>query len=328
MKTHKLRKALKEGSVPLLDSPLAEKGERQAPKGKLGGLVIPREAKRQTNHRNEDRYPVIDEYAEAAWRGEASKVRVVNFSSNGIQIKCARPAAIGEVLAVSLGDCDPTGCAVRWIRGQRMGLEFVDETQILSDAGVVGYVVESITTVLTTSGERVDRRVGVERRGQEMRHGMIWFGCLQFDGNACPVRLRNISRTGALVHMDSMLRVKRGKSLVLDLGSAGAVGAEVIWAAGDELGLRFELPFDVSLLSELPAADVDLLETGAVPQPGTSDRYPVTIGDWKVPSHCAPPPESGRLTLEELYATLYPNGRPAPDAQAGAAAPAANTDEG
>lgn len=328
MKTHKLRKALKEGSVPILESPLAEKGERQAPKGKLGGLVIPREAKRQTNHRNEDRYPVVDEFAGAAWRDETSKVRVVNFSSNGIQIECARPASIGEVLAVSLGDCEPIGCAVRWIRGQRMGLEFVDETQILTDAGVVGYVVESITTVLTASGERVDRRVGVERRGQAMRHGMIWFGCLQFDGNTCPVRLRNISQTGALVHIDSMIRVKKNKSLVLDLGSAGAVEAEVIWAAGDELGLRFELPFDVSLLSELPAADVEMLETGKVPQPESSDRYPVTIGDWTVPGHYAPAPESGRLTLEEIYATLYPNGRPVADAQAETTAVVADTDVG
>ena len=326
MKTHKLRKALKEGSVPILESPLADKGERHASRAKLAGLVIARKAKRQTNHRNEDRYPVIDEYAEAAWRDEAGKVRVINFSSNGIQIESARPAGIGEVLAVSLGDCEPIGCAVRWIRGHRMGLEFADETQILSDAGVVGYVVESIKTVLTASGERVDRRVGVERRGRAMRHGMIWFGCLQFDGQTCPVRLRNISRTGALVHMDRMLRVKCGKSLVLDLGSAGSIEAKVSWAAGDELGLKFARPFDVSLLVELPAADVEMLETGTVPQPETSESYPVTIGDWKVPSHYAPAPESGRLTLEEIYATLYPKGRP--DAQAETTAAAADTDEG
>lgn len=318
MKTHKLRKALKDGSVPQIDSPLAEKGERSARQGKRGGLVIPRETTRKTNHRNEDRYPVVDEYANAAWRDETSRVRVVNFSSNGLQIECTRPALIGEMLAVSLGDCEPAGCAVRWIRGHRIGLEFVDETQILSDAGVVGYVIESIKTVLTASGERIDRRVGVERRGQAMRHGMIWFGCLQFDGQTCPVRLRNISRTGALVHMDSMIRVKRGKSLALDLGSAGTVAAEVIWAAGDELGLRFAQDFDVSLLSELPAADVELLETGTVPRPERLGSYPVTIGDWEVPVHCAPPPESGRLTLEELYATLYPKGRSTTDGQVAA----------
>lgn len=308
MTTHKLRKALKVGSTPPIDSPLAKKGERS-------GLVIPRETKRQTNHRNEDRYPVIDEFARAAWRDETSKVKLVNFSSNGLQIECARAASIGEVLAVTLGECEPVGCAVRWIRGRRIGLEFVDETQILSDTGVVGYIVESIKTVLTASGERTDRRVGVERRGQAMRHGMIWFGCLQIDGHTCPVRLRNISRTGALVHMDSMIRVKRGMSLALDLGSAGVVSAEVIWAAGDEVGLRFAHDFDVSLLSELPAADVELLEPGTVPRPERMGNYPVTIGDWEVPAHYAPPPESGRLTLEELYSTLYPNGRPSSDAQ-------------
>lgn len=305
---HKLRKALKDGSVPPVDSPLAKKGERS-------GLVIPRETTRNTDHRNEDRYPVVDEYANAVWRDETSKIKLVNFSSNGIQIECARAASIGEILVVTLGECEPVCCAVRWVRGHRIGLEFVDETQILSDTGVVGYIVESIKTVLTASGERTDRRVGVERRGQAMRHGMIWFGCLQIDGHTCPVRLRNISRTGALVHMDGVIRVKRGKSLTLDLGSAGDVTAEVIWAEGNELGLRFAQDFDVSLLSEIPAADVELLETGTVPPPDRLGAYPVTIGDWEVPAHYAPPPESGRLTLEEIYSTLYPNGRPSPDVQ-------------
>src|SRR3546814_18678690 len=90
MKTHKLRKALKDGSVPQVDSPLAEKGERGARQGKRGGLVIPRETKRQTNHRNEDRYPVVDEFANATWRDATSRVRVVNFSSTGLQIECTR----------------------------------------------------------------------------------------------------------------------------------------------------------------------------------------------------------------------------------------------
>src|SRR3546814_10072396 len=185
MKRHKWRKALKDGSVPQIDSPLAEKGERSARQGKRSGLVIPRETTRKTNHRNEDRYPVVDEYANAAWRDETSRVRVVNFSSNGLQIECTRPALIGEMLAVSLGDCEPAGCAVRWIRGHRIGLEFVDETQILSDAGAVGYVIESIKTVPTASGERLAPRGGVDRRGRALRHGHIRSGCPRLRRASC-----------------------------------------------------------------------------------------------------------------------------------------------
>ena len=322
---HRLRKALAKGSVPVFGSPLAEKnGSAEKPKPGLSDVKVARETSRQTDHRNEDRYPAVNEAARASWRDKCVDIRVTNFSSNGLQIETDQPVEIAEVLSVQLGDCESVECVVRWVRENRVGLEFEAETHILADAGVVGYVIENIESVLTASGERIDGRVGEERRGQAKRHGLVWLGSISVDEESFPARLRNISQGGAMIHVESMMRLKKGKTALLDLGQAGSVSGFVTWSAGFEVGFRFAEPFDVSSLANQSAAQAEILESGGAPQDEQADEsqrpdrnysnLSALDGKWQVSDHYAPCEESGRLTLEEVYATLYPNGRPEPKA--------------
>ena len=324
---HKLRKALAEGSVPVLDVLTAEKSlVRQKRQRHLSGETIHRNERRQTHQRNEQRYPVEDLRALATWRNETSELRVVNLSSNGLQVETAREADIGEAIEIALQQCDPVECFVRWIRDGRFGLEFSAETRLLTEAGVVEYVLDNISRIHTECGEPVDRRLGIERRGRAMRHGLVWLGELSANDDTVPVMLRNISQTGAMLHLDVPIEVCAQDACKLDLGEAGVLPAVVQWAAGEEIGIKFNAGFDISLLTRHGAADVDLFGTGEHDEHGPVTQGSAGIGrllrrkpweqDWgdvdeeQVDGRI---PGIGPPTLRELYDTLYP-GRDRPSA--------------
>ena len=65
------------------------------------------------------------------------------------------------------------------------------------------------------------------------------------DSNA--VRLRNVSEGGALIDVSADYPV--GAEVMLDLGEAGQFFANVMWACGDQAGLRFKEPFDIACLA-------------------------------------------------------------------------------
>ena len=72
-------------------------------------------------------------------------------------------------------------------------------------------------------------------------------GAVHFDHDSTPIRLRNISSRGAQI--DCRRGVPVGSELLLDLGEAGTIFAVVAWAVGDQVGLRFDAPFDLALLA-------------------------------------------------------------------------------
>jgi hypothetical protein len=83
------------------------------------------------------------------------------------------------------------------------------------------------------------------RRGR--RHPLIWSGQIHYDYDSTPVRIRNISSTGALIECDRSLAI--GAEPLLDLGEAGSHFATVMWAVGDQVGLAFKGPFDLAQLA-------------------------------------------------------------------------------
>ena len=105
-----------------------------------------------------------------------------------------------------------------------------------------------------------------------------------------PVRIRNISTTGAMIECSAPLRV--GAEPLLDLGDAGQVFATVAWLVGDSAGLRFHKPFDLTQLEHA--------------------RPDVAPAQWDAPSYLQPGPADdspwdeqwGRMSIGELRQSL------------------------
>ncbi|GEM_PF-518014 len=314
---HKLREDLQAGRVPQLDSPVVDKKRKgEGLDGSLSRLEIPREERRKTHQRNEDRYFIADEFAQARWRRDVATVKIANISSNGIMIETDRPADIGEKIAVRLDDCDPITCGVRWVKDARIGLEFLEETGILAEAGVVEYVMDNIQEALGAAGELSDRRLGVERRGREMRHGLVWLGEFATSAWTCKARLRNISRTGAMITIEEDHELCSGQEGLLNLGAAGHANGRVRWIAGETFGFRFDEEFDVARLCEQRAADVAVFTPREDDERDDEDPDAFeAAGHYRrekpeVDPHSPPDMEYKRLTMDEIYQTLYPDGRP------------------
>ena len=119
---------------------------------------------------------------------------------------------------------------------------------------------------------------------------MIWSGQIHYDFESTPVRIRNISRNGAMIECSIPLPI--GAEPLLDLGEAGSIFARVSWSCGDQVGLAFQTEFD---LGELAKSRPDLV--------------PV---NWEAPSYLkGPNPGSApqndpwqRLTVDELNERL------------------------
>lgn len=86
--------------------------------------IIPRKVARSVDQRNEARHSGLVDDAVLSARGRESLVRVVNISGDGAMVTPATALRIGEPVALRLvGDIRVEG-AVRWIRGNRMGINF------------------------------------------------------------------------------------------------------------------------------------------------------------------------------------------------------------
>jgi hypothetical protein len=129
-----------------------------------------------------------------------------------------------------------------------------------------------------------------EHRGGK-RHPLIWTGVVHHDFQSTPCRLRNISETGAMIETSAPLRP--GAEPMLELGEAIQFGSTVAWTVGDTAGLRFDQPFDLSLLA------------GARPD--------IAAARWEAPSYLQPALSAsdspwdeqwGRMSVGELRQSL------------------------
>lgn len=147
---------------------------------------------------------------------------------------------------------------MRWIKGDRVGLEFAHETRIDCDRQSRD---ELLRAVIRKSFPEVafDPLAGpeVEQEAEfgadsdhhcAPRHPLIWSGVVYHDYDAEPVRLRNISATGALVQSGHDL--PEGATVYLDLGATGRLEATVRWTRGGQSGLAFAEPFDIQALDK------------------------------------------------------------------------------
>ena len=228
----------------------------------LGSVPVARETSRSVNHRDDDRHRLQAEHATLKVARKNHAVDLINLSGGGAMIRTDVALDMWQKVHLGLGDCTPIECAVRWVRGDRIGLEFAHETQVggdsdqrnamLLDALKRSFPESSVAPVAVkppvAPSKPVNAPTGEQRRA-ELRHPLIWWGEIHFNHDTTRVRLRNISEQGALV--DSDVSFASDAEVLLDLGAAGQHFATVTWSRGDQVGLRFASPFNIALLAKV-----------------------------------------------------------------------------
>jgi hypothetical protein len=281
-------------------------------------VSVARSASRTSNHRSADRHRLTDEQlVSAKYRGKTHEVRLINLSGGGAMIEAPFRPALWDRIELELGAGGSSGrleCAVRWIKNERVGLEFAHETRIDADEDTSNRLLRTVieqsfpevaeeATVAEAAAEEpcikapgeslpADEDEGVEdqRRRIEPRHPLIWSGFVHYEHETTSVRLRNISATGALIEGGPAFKV--GAELLLDLDEAGTPFATVSWVCGDQAGLEFRRRFDLARLAK--------------------SKPELAPSRWSKPdylrdesAHSSPwASEWGRLSLTELQKTL------------------------
>ena len=298
---------------------IQKKKRKQDPQASgLGAVAIARRGQRAIHQRNEDRHYLEGTTAKAVIDGREEDVKVINLSSNGVMIGYEGDAPIGSTVCIAIDECAPITTAVRWGRRGRVGLEFIAETVIIAEAGVQDFIVKTIARERAMEGYNFTPHVAAEQRGVERRHQLVFVGKLRWKDRSATARLRNISRSGAMIAVSQNNSVASGDEVTLALENAGDIKAKVRWVVDQHLGLQFDEDFDVALLAQEICAELcppDDSRGLRVPAATAShaddegDSMLVRLGKVTNPHH---PPEMDyqRLTLDEIYATLYPEGRP------------------
>jgi len=228
----------------------------------LSSVEVPRSEPRTHNHRDDDRHRLEQESATARFDGEEHEVDLINLSGGGAMIRADFQPRLWERVDLILAEGGEIECAVRWLRGDRVGLEFAHETRIdcdseMRDSLLLDVIHRSFPDVALAPRDEAesaaagpaegddDDSVANSRRG-ERRHPLVWMGEVLFQHNSEKVRLRNISENGALIEGPASYPLEA--EIMLDLGDAGQHFATVSWTCADKTGLRFHQPFDLRQL--------------------------------------------------------------------------------
>jgi hypothetical protein len=277
--------------------------QAKQPKGakadSLDSIAVAREEVRRGDTRDGDRHRLPDEQVRVTHKGEDREVQLVNLSGGGAMVSGDFAPMLWDKVDLHLGENGTIECAVRWIKGDRVGLEFAHETRLDCSAGQQANVLRAVIAKSFPDVEFEEAAAVAEddavsssdeNRGGK-RHPLIWSGQLHHDFQSSPCRLRNISQTGAMIETAAPLRV--GAEPVLELGESIQLSATVAWVVGDTAGLAFRQPFD---LHELASARPD-----------------VASARWNAPSYLQPgipaadsPWEEqwGRMSIGELRQSL------------------------
>lgn len=285
------------GSIAAEEPLLKVKKPRGAKAETLGSIEVPRETRRATNSRGEDRHRLSEENARITHRGRDIEIGLVNLSGGGAMVTGSFSPKLWDRVELHLGSHGTIECAVRWIRGDRIGLEFAHETRLdwPSDqvAIVLRHVIERTFPHIQfpESGEPEPAPTkAADQRTDELRsaprHPLIWNGTLHHDFQSDAVRIRNISTTGAMIETSAEVRV--GAEPLLELGETVSVPAIIEWAVGDQVGLRFHAPFDMELLAQSRPTVI----SPVLPPPDYCEEGPGSDDRW------------GRLTLSQLRQEL------------------------
>jgi hypothetical protein len=250
---------------PGADDPLLPPKTPKGAKGDtLDSVAVRRAESRRGNSRGRDRHRLSAEYAVLRRDGKEQVVELVNLSAGGAMIRGELGLSLWDQVRLELAEDGELDCAVRWIKGKDVGLEFAAETRIdcareERDELLRAVIRKSFPTLQTDPlGHEAEAELDEEGGYQRMaeRHPLIWSGIVYHDYDVEPVRLRNISATGAMVQSAHELPV--GATVYLEVASVLKLEATVCWTRGGQSGLLFAERFDVQTLSRArPEVAVD-----------------------------------------------------------------------
>ncbi|MEO6313272.1 MAG: PilZ domain-containing protein [Sphingomicrobium sp.] len=262
----------------------------------LGKVNVPRSETRRTNQRNGDRHRIDGRAAVVHSNGKDHQVELINLSPGGAMVEGPLSARMWDRVDLVLGEFGTVECAVRWIRGDRYGLEYAHETHIDCDADAEDELLRDVlrncfpdVETSAAAGEPEEATDPDEVR-RTKRHPLIWKGIVHHSYEWDVVRLRNISASGALIECSTTFPT--GETVYLEVDRIGRLAARVCWSEAGQAGLAFETPFNLQRLS------------ASAPE--------VTPDEWVQPEYLRRDEETsspladrwGRLTVSELKYTL------------------------
>lgn len=287
------RKAILSGKGPHSGDPLQhDKQARGAEADDLSSVEVPRSESRSQDHRDVDRHRLDHELATVRFDGEEHQVDLINLSGGGAMIRADFAPRLWERVDLIFAEGAEIECAVRWIRDDRVGLEFAHETKIdcdpeSRDALLLDVIRRSFADMTISvsrpdaehvqaapaANEDDDDAIANSRR-VERRHPLVWSGQVLYSHGSEKVRLRNISEHGALI--EAPISYPLGAEIYLDLDDAGQHFATVSWTYGDKVGLRFQDPFDLKVLGKSKPEVAPAMMT----RPGPSRIYADQDNPW------------------------------------------------
>ncbi|HEX8640461.1 MAG TPA: PilZ domain-containing protein [Allosphingosinicella sp.] len=123
---HEFRSAILSGDVKSALDPVSRKESCRRRNGvgpSLIEIAIPREERRITNQRREDRFHGVVDRATLVFRRKKTLVRVVNISSSGVMIESGILPRIGEKVGVEFEGFDRLEGSVCWVKQGRIGID-------------------------------------------------------------------------------------------------------------------------------------------------------------------------------------------------------------
>ena len=277
------------------DPVVRQKREPSAEADSLSSVEVPRQETRTHNQRDDDRHRLDQETAAARFEGETHGVDLINLSGGGAMIRALFSPRLWDRVDLILAEGAEIECAVRWLRGDRIGLEFAHETRIDCDPAardqlLLDVIRRSFPDVSLSKPAPVEQQPArtddddavTNSRRAERRHPLVWMGEVLFNHGSEQVRLRNISERGALI--EGPFAYPRGAELLLDLGAAGQHFATAGWSAGDKTGLVFSTPFDLKLLGSAKPEIARDLWTRPGPSRQSADQGNPWSDTWQHPS--------------------------------------------
>jgi hypothetical protein len=262
-KANSFRSAVLSGKAGRHDDLVArtKKGKIDRAAEGLTGVTEPRQERRARNERSTDRHRLTSETANVRIGKRKHGVELINVSGGGAMIAGKLNVKLWDPIELQLGENGRVECVVRWIRGDRLGLEFAHETRLDCSAAEREALLREVITrsfgdvpIELPRCERT-RKADTERQVDPAsdqriadRHPLIWTGVLHHDYQSSPIRVRNISTTGCMIECSAPVRVDTEP--LLELSDALSVSGTVVWVVGDQVGFRFHSPFDMAQLAE------------------------------------------------------------------------------
>jgi hypothetical protein len=236
------------GSASSSDESILRPKKRKGASAESLDSLIEREEARTNHSRSEDRHRLLDETVSIKRGNQVNEVQLINVSGGGAMIGGDIELMLWDKLELKLGENGTVECVVRWLRNGRYGLEFAHETRIDCGADEQAMVLREVIRRSFPDLEfEAELEPEAELSGEdgrvERRHPLVWSGLLHHDYQSTPIRIRNISATGAMIECSEVLTV--GSEPLLELGPELSISAKVAWVLGDGAGLRFDRPFDL-----------------------------------------------------------------------------------